>query len=53
MGGGQKSTPPFFGSYILCEVDLLKAIEFRSVLWALCVDLDLGCEELFSCIWTP
>ena len=23
------------------------------VLWALCVDLDLGPEELFSCIRTP
>ena len=23
------------------------------VLWPLCVYLDLGPEELFSCIWTP
>ena len=23
------------------------------VLWPLCVYLDLGPEELFSCLWTP
>ena len=23
------------------------------VLWPLCVYLDLGLEELFSCFWTP
>ena len=45
-------TPPHLGAYgggrgggggatLLC------------VLWLLCVYLDLGPKELFSCIWTP
>ena len=38
---------PFWGGGVVGGSKLL------CVLWPLCVYLDLGPEELFSCIWTP
>ena len=32
---------------------VLGLVGLLCVLWPLCVYLDLGPEELFSCIWTP